>query len=311
MHDPSRLEQLGAKQQRRVGEEVGRLRLRGTDGGRVAVVRGIARPDQQHALPRHREGQPGAIERHRDSGLPRVAERQQEVRALAQPHERPTARVFELPDPVDPGPGRIHERAGSNKERALAEHAVRHGSGGAAAFVHEVDDAEVVGDHRAGTDRCATGREHQSPVVRLRLGKARVGAAVPGRERWNQHPCINGVEQAGRPLTQSGEQRVEDEPAPQERTRERPLPVDREQDGQRPDEVRRDARHQLSPLVLSSPNEPDQATGEVLKAAVNEFRRRTRSRASEVARVHEGDPQSTPRRVVGNPAPKDARADDE
>ena len=87
--------------------------------------------------------------------------------------------------------------------------------------------------------------------------------------------------------------------------------VDGEEERDPAHEVRCDDVEQRPPLGVGLAHELDVAEPEVAQTAVDQLRRGTRGGAAEVAPIDESDPEPCPGRLVRDPCPDDAAADDE
>jgi len=87
--------------------------------------------------------------------------------------------------------------------------------------------------------------------------------------------------------------------------------VDGEEEGEAPDEVRRDDAHERPPFLVGFADEPHVAEAQVTQAAVDELRGRARRRRAEVALVHERHRKACTGRLAGDPGPDDPGSDDE
>ena len=111
------LEEGGGQRLPGLREDLGHvLRLDG-DVGRVAVVVGVSRPEQEQPVPRDGERDADVVLRDGQRRAPVASARDEHVHALAEPHRGAGTRILESADGVDPRPGGVHHDARAARRR--------------------------------------------------------------------------------------------------------------------------------------------------------------------------------------------------
>ena len=113
----TRVEELRPECDRCLVEDLSDVRCRHRDRTGVGFVLRVRRPEQEHPVPRHREGDAHVVLRDRERSGPPFAARDQDVHPLAQPHRRAGTGILEAPHLVDPRPCRVDDRAGLDADR--------------------------------------------------------------------------------------------------------------------------------------------------------------------------------------------------
>ena len=301
------VEHLRPERDRRLVEDLSHVRRLDGDGAGVGLVLRVRRPEQEHPVPRHREGDAHVVLRDRERRRPSLPARHQDVHALAQPHRRAGAGILEATHVVDPRPGRVDDRRRLDRDRLPVDAHLRPGD--AAGGRSQLDHLGAVEHDCARVGRRADVRQAEARVVRPRVRVERAGAQ-PGDAEVGDHAARAGrVDEPVQPRPR--ERRVQEDAALHERGPKGPTFVEREQERDAVHEMGRDDLRQRAPLVVRLPHEADIAQAQVAKAAVDQLRGRARRRASEVARVDERDGEAGARRVRGDRGADDAAADDE
>ena len=273
----------------------------------LPVVEPVGRPEQQHPLPRHGEGDPDLVVRDRQRRRPVLLRLEHDVRALAEPHRRPRTRFLQAADVVDPRAGGVDDSARPHLDRLSVDGHLPAGDASASAV--QRGDLGVVEHRRARRRRGADVGEAQPAVVRprVRVEPARAEAL----RAQSRHEALRALGVDEPVQARAGERLVEDDPGLHDQRPVRPAAVEREQERQPADEVRRTDAHQVPALLVSLADEADIAEPQVAQAAVDQLGRGARGRSAEVGAVDERDGEAGVGGLGRDPGADDPRADHE
>ena len=188
--------------------------------------------------------------------------------SLAQRHGGSRAWILEPPHGVNPRPGRVHDRAGVDRDDRPADPI-----GDLRIALADRDDLCVVEHDGIPVGRRAHVREAQARVVRLCVDvQPGCPDAVDAQRRNERQSLVRPDGAAAHPL--AGERPVEPERRADRGLPVRPALVDGQDERQSVDEMGRDRAEQRLPLCERLAYQPEVTHPQIAQPAVDQLRRR-------------------------------------
>ena len=250
--DPFRADHGPVERDGRLREHVRDVALLRDDRVGTAVVQVVGRAEEQHALPGNGEAHPHLVVRDRERGRPRRVRGEQDMHPFAQADRRLGAVVGEPADLVDPRSRGVDDRSRRQRDgSAVGDHV---GAPDAAAHEPQRRHRRAVDDGCAVFGRGSDVGEGEPAVV---------GDAVDVEAATAQAGGAQARHHAQRPLRRdepvqagAGERRVDGDSGLDDGGPVGAGVVEWEQERHRPDQVRRDTRHQQTALLVCFAHEP-------------------------------------------------------
>ncbi len=278
---------------------------------RITLELGVGGAEHEHPLPWQRHRDPAAFHGHDDTRPPFRLRIDEDVDSLAKASHRLADRVFELPDPVDPGTCRIDDEPEPDLDRRLAFAPLNKSRDEPATRPVQSDHARVV-DH--GRPEIRGGRhrgQNESSVVGLALIENPADAQPIRPQRRDEMLGGSRSDETHPGPTEPAQRPVRENTSGRRHRASGPSAICRQHDRHAAHQVRRDMVHQRAPLALRLPDEREIEHRQVPEAAVDELGRAAGRRSTEVPGVDQGDRQAGARRLESDAAADDAGPDDQ